>query len=561
MQRMPTAFLTAVLFCFAGFGAEQQALAQALRVFADLEHTGKLSGPVQIANKEARGFAIAVPLPPNCAERDVLPHRSQGGEDIAPRLGRLRVEVGDGSDVTIFLKGENTAALRLYQETEDGWRRLTPNNDLSWTLKANKSAALQVGVGVVLPEAKAGADEPGWPSAFTVEVGTTVEGEGRVRVPFRVAPFLIPSPLDPVEVMLIVSEKTTAEAVKGLKAFAAKSELKLYEHLAKPPCDQWLQDTIEPGVFAFPAGDNVRQARAVLSGLRKEFGNWAAGLDQQLTQRLRGDGVVTIVPGVPRKTTRWIDWYGNLEVTPPHTARDGRRFFYGRILTGKQRDLGMHPGVMKFLENQAMQWPPIVIDTSWLMIGHVDEVVSFVPAKTKAGFKVLLPSPKAARDLLDTLLTKGLGELPVFENTWDATTVSKLREQVAASEENAAIDKSSIGVRQQLQKELNLDDGDFVLLPVLFERRGAVIPNAVNSMVVNGHLLAPEPRGPRLNGRDLFEEAIRNALAGCEVRVVFVDAWRAFHEGGGEFHCGTNTFRRLRDPAWWKHVKLSRPDE
>ena len=69
----------------------------------------------------------------------------------------------------------------------------------------------------------------------------------------------------------------------------------------------------------------------------------------------------------------------------------------------------MHPGVLRFLEAQAVQWPPIIVDTSWLAIGHIDEVVSFVPARGKAGFKVLLPSPKAARVMLQALLAEGLG--------------------------------------------------------------------------------------------------------------------------------------------------------
>lgn len=81
----------------------------------------------------------------------------------------------------------------------------------------------------------------------------------------------------------------------------------------------------------------------------------------------------------------------------------------------------------------------------------------------------------------------------------------------------------------------------------------AVIPNPVNSVVVNGHLLVPEPLGPRHNDRDEFEQAIRSALAECDVRVVFVDSWNAYHASGGGIHCGTNTVRRLRDPAWWKY--------
>ena len=58
---------------------------------------------------------------------------------------------------------------------------------------------------------------------------------------------------------------------------------------------------------------------------------------------------MTIAAGVPRENTRWIDWYGNLEATPPFTDRQGRRFPFGRLIVGKQL-LTMHPDVMKFLE-------------------------------------------------------------------------------------------------------------------------------------------------------------------------------------------------------------------
>jgi protein-arginine deiminase len=209
---------------------------------------------------------------------------------------------------------------------------------------------------------------------------------------------------------------------------------------------------------------------------------------------------------------------------------------------------------MDFLEAQGLQWPPIVLDTSWLAIGHVDEVVNFVPAQSKTGFKVLLPSPKAARDMLEQLLANGLEGALVFAGTERETTLGKLRMTVSETSENLAIDEAVTLIRQQLKTELNLDDSDFVMLPALFQRGMAVIPNAVNSMVANGDLLVAEPRGPRLHETDGFEDAIRGALAGCGLRVVFIDSWNSFHTSGGEIHCGTNTFRHLRDPAWWMYT-------
>ena len=130
-------------------------------------------------------------------------------------------------------------------------------------------------------------------------------------------------------------------------------------------------------------------------------------------------------------------------------------------------------------------------------------------------------------------------------------TLGELGMTIAETSENLAIDGAVARIREQLKRELNLEDSDFVMLPALFQEGMAVIPNAVNSVVVNGHLLVPKPLGPQLNEQDGFEQAIREALAECNVRVVFIDSWDAYHTSGGEVHCGTNAFRRLRDPAWW----------
>ena len=522
-----------------------------LRMFADLKHTGTLTEQPAAFPPAATDFGIAVPLPSMHADRDVLPEKDANGAGIVERLGRLRVETDAGEELVAVIKGENTGALRLFRKSGDGWRRVSSDTDVSWRLTPDETGVLELGVAVVLPEAVTGPDEPAWPRAFTFEIGT--KSNSARRAPFRVAPYIIPCALDPVDEIWIVSRSNTIDSVKAVEVFAARAGLALHIHQEREPCDQWIQDTIEPGLFTFPTTRGTEQVRGVLTGMRKEFGGRAAGLDQQIADRLRERGEVAVVPGVPRKLTRWIDWYGNLEATPRHTDRRGKRFPYGRVITGKQRELAMHPGVMRFLEAQGIQWPPIVVDTSWLTIGHVDEVVNFVPAKTALGYKVLLPSPKAARDLLDALVSKKLGETAVFADTRDMTTVSALRERVAGSEENLAIDEAIARVREQLKAELNLQDADFVMLPALFNRGRALIPNAVNCLVANGYVAISEPRGPRHDGKDLFEDAIREALAPCGVQVVFIDTWGGYHVAAGEIHCGTNTFRRLRDAAWWTH--------
>ena len=197
-----------------------------------------------------------------------------------------------------------------------------------------------------MPSAGPGAADEAWPRAFEIVVSTKPGHGNAVRVPFRVPPYVIPSALEPVEELMIVGLPVTDDAVQGVRTFAARTRLKLVVHEVQDTCDQWMQDTIQPGLFAFPTELGAVQVRASLTGLRKESRPSAARLDSLVARWLRRRGVVTIAAGVPRENTRWIDWYGNLEATPPFTDREGRTFPFGRLVVGKQRELTMHPGVM-----------------------------------------------------------------------------------------------------------------------------------------------------------------------------------------------------------------------
>ena len=524
-----------------------------IRVFADLKHTGRLAGPVKVGELTVKDFGIAVPLPTNIADVDLLPTKDAEGQDIAPRLGLVRIETSEPrASIVVSAAGDGVTALRFYRRTRDGWRRAERNEAGAWTIETDDRGMIEAGIGVVLPEAVDGGEAPTWPGAFTIDINApTVATQ---RIPFRVAPFIIPCALEAADEVLIVARASTADAVKDLVKWSATTRIKVFTLDAQDPCDQWMQDTMEPGVFTFPAAAGVMQSRGVMSGQRREFGVGAAGLDRQIAERLRERGQVIVRQSVPRKSTRWIDWFGNLEVSPPHTDGQGRRFPYGRVIVGRQRELAMHPDALRFLHAQGVQWPPIVLDTSWLSIGHVDEIINFVPARGATGYKVLLPSPRAARALLESLVDRQLGDLPVFAGTRDETTVAKLLSGPGTSEENATIDGTIASIGEQLSTELNLRESDFAMIPCLFARGRAVIPNAVNCLAVNGHLVATQPKGPREGEKDLFEEAIRAALAGCNVDITFIDAWRAYHQGAGEVHCGTNTFRRLKDTAWWTHL-------
>src|SRR4030065_2007194 len=129
-------------------------------------------------------------------------------------------------------------------------------------------------------------------------------------------------------------------------------------------------------------------------------GNRGRQLDAMFAKQKLGRDFGVIKKGDFRgKPAEWIDWYGNPEVIPQITAK-GREFRNGRIYAGTQGERAMHPEVIEFLEAQGAQGPVLWIDTSWLVIGHVDETVSWVPSKVGTPFRMMIPSPRPALEIL-----------------------------------------------------------------------------------------------------------------------------------------------------------------
>jgi protein-arginine deiminase len=292
----------------------------------------------------------------------------------------------------------------------------------------------------------------------------------------------------------------------------------------------------------------VKQIPVPLGGLRgKHDGIKTGALDQTVRDYFTADPrYVPIQAAESRPNTRWIDWFGNLEVSPPVPG-----FPHGRVLTGFQKELRFHPDLIAFLEAQKLQCPPLYLDVSWLTIGHVDELINFVPARDRKGFRALLPSPSLAKTVLEDAIKNGHGKVPVFAGTKQETTVAKLFNDVADTVETRAIETSLTETRKQLAAELKLEEGDIVRLPVLFKGGLAMIPNGVNSLVIGKDILIPAPNGPRIDGNDLLEKAIRERLAPLGLRLHFLDIHEPYHVRSGEIHCGTNAARRLKNPRWW----------
>ena len=96
---------------------------------------------------------------------------------------------------------------------------------------------------------------------------------------------------------------------------------------------------------------------------------------------------------------------GNIEASPPTGGAPLGKLVIGNAVLGgggtDDRDF-MDPDVLRVLFKQGKQ-PVVQIDTTWLHVGHVDEVMTFAPNRTSpagGGFALLEASPQLAMALL-----------------------------------------------------------------------------------------------------------------------------------------------------------------
>ena len=97
---------------------------QTFRVFADLKHTGILTGPLTLSSPAPNEFGIAVPLPARTSGRDRWPEKIDADDPLVERLGRLRVEaIHAAGDIVVSVDSDTRRCLRLFRNDVGGWRR------------------------------------------------------------------------------------------------------------------------------------------------------------------------------------------------------------------------------------------------------------------------------------------------------------------------------------------------------------------------------------------------------------------------------------------------------
>jgi protein-arginine deiminase len=371
------------------------------------------------------------------------------------------------------------------------------------------------------------------------------------KVLCSVAPFLLSSCLDPAERVQVVKTRVTEQFVRDLEPLveAAGAKLEIIEDASIPEHDIWIQDAVEIGYGT----DGEREMHAALHG------NRGRELDAVFAKKALGkDSGVLKKGGFRGKTAEWIDWYGNLEVSPPVKAK-GRDYRNGRFYAGTQGERAMHPEVVEFLEAQGAQGPVLWLDTSWLVIGHVDETVSWVPSNVGTPFRMMIPSPRLAVEILRQaeqdapggIMNRGARREGDKPGEFERPVAEALRDKSLMAAQEYVQEKID-AVRQALQEGLGVADADIIEIPVLFNSDNRWFPgryfaetvNMVNGLLLGNDYIVPDPRGPLVNGKDVLLQAVKDRLEPLGCRVVPLDCFYPYHRWGGEIHCGTNATRR-----------------
>lgn len=292
---------------------------------------------------------------------------------------------------------------------------------------------------------------------------------------------------------------------------------------------------------------------------------------------------------------------GNFGTIPPYSYRD-KNYPLGRVLFGAGKawmqtgggiiDSSM-PGsgelvltdrfpdktFVKLLSDQGMQ-KPMVIDTAWLAVGHIDEIVAFVPADSRRGWKVVVADPAGAWGLLTNMADKGLGATKFLSGLepWATGIQVELLDRTVADVANDAkieaaqrIAHSKIAsVINVLKRETGINDDEIIRVPVLFEPTFfneqsfiALTPSAANLVALGQNKVAvAKQHGPLVNGVDVFEEAVTSALQADDLSVFWVEDYIQAHGGSGEIHCQSNTLRKPGSLAnWWKRGHRTKHNE
>ncbi len=414
----------------------------------------------------------------------------------------------------------------------------------------------------------------------TVSTPTSPDGTDRAKI--HVAPWMMFGNLTP-HLDLVYAGNESPIFQQGLKAAIAEANKVKpigFYNVNNWPGDQWVEDFFQTGMQSVPWGKTM-DGKDQVAGMRISMPRpW--GRDNKTTSlpvnwlikaHLSPDVGYFVVYKKPNSGSSF-DSHGNHDWLPPY-SNNGQSFPYGRIVHGS----GILPETHHFYEAQLVQGPPMVLKTDWLLVGHVDEVFSYVPAATPRGWKLLVGSPKLAKSMLEDLQKKGFGQTKMFVGKkWQGGASAEISIDDTLADQDLMKWSQTAQTHidpmvAQAKMEIGLTDDEIIYLPTLFEAQVeagneysiAWQPGVVNMRSFTGFAVIPDPFGPQVDGKDVFKQDLIDRLStdvnklgydGKGLKVYFADDWDWYHALDGEVHCGSNQEGAPQvEWKWWERMQ------
>jgi protein-arginine deiminase len=495
------------------------------------------------------------------------------GADDALDLARLKTkpwaEAPDTATAIISIAAPAKDNVRIFKRTGTGaadFEVLTA--DSSFT-----ADEIRAGIELGIEGKDIVRDSAVWDGFAEVKLTVTVGAESASdTVKMRLAPVMTYHHLLPAEEIFIANTGTSGnratrtDLAKACSAASAPAPTEISD------ADPWAQDYFETAFMSMPGPSGAQHVVHV--NLRSA--NVFQPDDSKNPLRAAGQVVFTTLRGKDSAGVQQFDRshsqkmdslnsFGNLETIPPYTMGD-KSYPFGRVLRGKTATFYPDPSFVKMLESQAMQ-PPVYVDTSWLLVGHVDETMSFVKAKSPRGWALLVNDPTIAKKMLEDQVAAGKGSTPMFigKNWYDDTgkatpaqvTISQVLADTTVMTASADAATEIDAQIAKVKAETGLTDAEIIKVPFLHtSMQGgsyAYIPGMVNGILISDtHFVVPDPHGPVINGKDIFRQTMTDRLAPLGITVDFAEDWDEYHAALGEVHCGSNARRKIPETKWWE---------
>lgn len=440
---------------------------------------------------------------------DLAHLRIQLSPQLASEPTRIHLQIVDATQVT-------QKWVRVFERVGDRWVPvdLTGKNPLSQT-----GAAVEVAI-----EARHFASGA-WNGLAVLQAEVrTASGKAiaQDQATLRVAPWImLPNSAPTEEVYVATGQYDNTNFIAELRTILGAIGVPAPQAYPAQQWQQaWAQDAMEIGYTQLPGQAPMS---VVLQANRGGDGFVRSLLKPNM-------GYITV--GTPRPLSgpdQWADWFGNLEVSHATPTHPLGRIYYG---LDTSTGIGLHPEVVQFLKAQEVQ-APIWLDTSWLAIKHVDEILNFLPGAMAQGV-MMVNSPEEA------------GKLVPGYDAYNRTVQTRL---------NAMLKGASYPVRghpvyfadMPTKKGLVMHPGALaafeiagdriVRLPVLYSVGQSLWSNPVNSVYVNGVVIAGKTNMPLAVHRDLEQKWKRH-----NAQVFWIDD-SMYQANYGNVHCATNTRR------------------